>query len=58
MIRDDEESGEEADGVQWARSPRAKLGELVRDAHGTLVSLCKIGPAILFNVMSAKSSSN
>jgi hypothetical protein len=56
MTRDDGGSGEDADGVQLARSPRVKVGELVRDAHATFVSLCKIGPAILSNVISLGSS--
>jgi len=55
MVRGDRESGEEADGI--VRSARVNVGELVRDAHATFVSLCKIGPAILFNVISPKPQS-
>lgn len=51
MTRDDGGSGEGIDGSRFIRSPRAKVGELVRDAHATFVSFCKIGPAILSNVM-------
>ena len=48
MIRVDGGSGEEAGEIQLIRSPRVGGGEFVRDAHATFVSLCKIGPAILF----------
>jgi len=52
MIRGDRGPGESVDEIELIRSTRVNVGELVRDAHATFVSLCKIGPAILFNVIS------
>ena len=54
MIRGDRRSCGEVDGIELSRSARANMGELVRDAHATFVSFCKIGPAILSDVISPK----
>ena len=50
MVRGDRVSGgaAEVEAVMSIRSARVRIGESVRDAHATFVSLCKIGPAILF----------
>lgn len=53
-IRGDRVSGEVANEVELIRSARVNAEELMRDAHATFVSLCKIGPAILFDLISPR----
>lgn len=53
MMRGDRESGE-VDGIELVRSTRANIGESVREAHATFVSLRKIGPSILSDGISPK----